>query len=35
MGLERCREMMGGVYSDEEEERQGKEFIEILYIGRN
>ena len=35
MGLERCREMMGWVCSDEEEERQGKEFIEILYIGRN
>ena len=29
MGLERCREMMGWVCSDEEEERHGKEFIII------
>ena len=30
-GLERCREMMGGVCSDEEEERQDKELIIIPY----
>lgn len=29
VGLERCREMMGWVCSDEEEERHGKEFIII------